>query len=368
MEEDKSLKNILDDDFGRIILKIRKEKNLTQKELADLINVSDRTISKWENGQSVPDLICIKNICKSLGISPSSLVLDKKSNKEKIKSFSSKIISFITIKKVINFIILCLLIVLFIFYLNNRNSITIYKLNMLNKDIYMRDGYVINSKYKNIIVINDLKLNRDDDYDNITVNLYTIVNGDRLLIYTKDSLDDIFIDEYINYNDDISKDIANNISKELILTIVVEKDNNITTYDGNINVNERYQNGVVEKMNNIEAEVDNNSINNKLKELGYEYDKSSNSYYKNIDKYKLSIILDSKLIVIDSLTNDIKSIYNYDSQSIDYIEYDNKKNKTIYLRYTLNDNKKTCKVGKCENNYELIDKILSIYDEIKDIL
>ena len=40
-------------DIGKFIQEVRKEKGLTQKELADLICVSDKTISKWENGESL---------------------------------------------------------------------------------------------------------------------------------------------------------------------------------------------------------------------------------------------------------------------------------------------------------------------------
>lgn len=38
------------DKIGSLILALRKEKNLTQKNLADLLNISDKTISKWERG------------------------------------------------------------------------------------------------------------------------------------------------------------------------------------------------------------------------------------------------------------------------------------------------------------------------------
>lgn len=38
--------------IGKFILKLRKEKNLTQQQLADILKVTDRAISKWENGLS----------------------------------------------------------------------------------------------------------------------------------------------------------------------------------------------------------------------------------------------------------------------------------------------------------------------------
>lgn len=42
--------------IGMLIAKLRKEKGLTQKQLADLMNLSDRTISKWERGAGFPDI------------------------------------------------------------------------------------------------------------------------------------------------------------------------------------------------------------------------------------------------------------------------------------------------------------------------
>jgi transcriptional regulator with XRE-family HTH domain len=38
------------DKVGKLIYNLRKEKNMTQKEIADLMNISDKTISKWERG------------------------------------------------------------------------------------------------------------------------------------------------------------------------------------------------------------------------------------------------------------------------------------------------------------------------------
>ena len=42
--------------IGKFILDLRKEKNMTQNELADKLGITDRAISKWENGRGMPDL------------------------------------------------------------------------------------------------------------------------------------------------------------------------------------------------------------------------------------------------------------------------------------------------------------------------
>lgn len=54
--------------IGKFITQCRKSKGLTQKQLADKLNITDRAISKWENGKSMPDSFIMLNLCKELGI------------------------------------------------------------------------------------------------------------------------------------------------------------------------------------------------------------------------------------------------------------------------------------------------------------
>ena len=49
---------------GELIRKLRIDKGLTQRELAQLINVSDKAVSKWECGNGMPDLSILPNLSK----------------------------------------------------------------------------------------------------------------------------------------------------------------------------------------------------------------------------------------------------------------------------------------------------------------
>ena len=60
---------------GLFIQSIRKEKGLTQKELADRLGVSDKAVSKWETGRSMPDTSLLEPLCKELGISINELLI-----------------------------------------------------------------------------------------------------------------------------------------------------------------------------------------------------------------------------------------------------------------------------------------------------
>lgn len=53
---------------GNLIFSLRKEKGLTQKQLADSMNISDKTISKWERGLGCPDISILAELSEILGI------------------------------------------------------------------------------------------------------------------------------------------------------------------------------------------------------------------------------------------------------------------------------------------------------------
>lgn len=59
---------------GNYILKKRKELGLTQKELAELVEVTDKSVSKWERGNGLPDVSRLKPLCDALKISMNELV------------------------------------------------------------------------------------------------------------------------------------------------------------------------------------------------------------------------------------------------------------------------------------------------------
>lgn len=61
-------------DIGKFIAKCRKDKQLTQAQLAELLNVTDRAVSKWETGKCMPDSSIMLTLCEILGISVNELL------------------------------------------------------------------------------------------------------------------------------------------------------------------------------------------------------------------------------------------------------------------------------------------------------
>ncbi len=64
--------------IGEFIQQSRKAKGFTQKDLGDRIGVSDKTISKWENGNSIPDTSILNELCATLDINVNELLSGEK--------------------------------------------------------------------------------------------------------------------------------------------------------------------------------------------------------------------------------------------------------------------------------------------------
>ncbi len=60
--------------IGKFIAECRKNKNMTQAQLAEKVGVTDRAVSKWENGRSMPDSSIMLELCGELGITVNDLL------------------------------------------------------------------------------------------------------------------------------------------------------------------------------------------------------------------------------------------------------------------------------------------------------
>ena len=64
--------------IGLFIATCRKDKNLTQMQLAEKLNITDRAVSKWETGKSLPDASIMLELCKILEIKVNELLIGEK--------------------------------------------------------------------------------------------------------------------------------------------------------------------------------------------------------------------------------------------------------------------------------------------------
>lgn len=74
---------------GRFISRKRKSKNLTQEQLAEILGVSNKTISKWETGKCMPDYAIVKNLCETLEITVAELMDGEDADQKSVRTYDS---------------------------------------------------------------------------------------------------------------------------------------------------------------------------------------------------------------------------------------------------------------------------------------
>ena len=83
--------------IGKFIAYCRKQKKLTQVELASMLGVSDKSVSKWENGKCMPDLSLFKPLCEILDITINDLMSGEKvDDKEYINTLEENIVNMVS--------------------------------------------------------------------------------------------------------------------------------------------------------------------------------------------------------------------------------------------------------------------------------
>ena len=410
------------DSFANYIINLREKRHLTQKALAEKIKVSDRTISKWENGLTVPDLINIRNICRELGVSANSVVLEKKTLYDYFKDFLH-LLSILwkhIYNNIFKVIFAIIFILLLIYFINNYNSISMYILNSDNDDITFNNGYYIRSKVDTILVIDNIKLKNVDyneETDSLKMELYLLVNGDKVIIYEDDQLEDIFMNELTGYKNTFSKDVNREITKGIYLNITINNtrmyetkitlrknfsnnkliynsyksndeynsdyqkfigtedeiklnENNYGNYNSNfLNSIDGFTNNVTSEVNTFTAEGDND---NKLKDLGYTYDKESDTYTKVDGNKTITYKPQFDLLISKEVIDEIEysTLYYISKHRIYYYGSDTKNTDELLVnfKYYITENLLECVTENCENYQSEIDYILAEYQQILEIL
>ena len=397
-EEKKAMK---DESFAYQINKIREDNNLTQKEFADLLGVSDRTISKWENGLSVPDGISIRKICNQLGISANALVLEKKTLLDYIRYSLKCIGKFLKFlwHNILIIIFIIVFLLLLLFFVNNYNAVNIYTLNYNSGDnISIERGYFIKSKVRSFLLIDNISITKlDYDIKSIDVELYTLVIGEKVIIYESDNLDDIVIEELSDYPSVLKSDIINSMKKNLHLDInIIDTNNENHLYKTNIVLKEYFSNDkliyptyqselnydslptysdnkIITDLNYNNEPLSNDidtinfesDTNDKLESIGYTYNKDTNTYTKTDGIKQIEYKLGNESIVVKYVKNNLDCITYYYINNDRIIFTINKYTESlIYSEYYVSTKNTNCIIGDCENYTSEIDYILKEYQEI----
>lgn len=389
-------------EFANTIYRIRQERKLTQKDLGEIIGVSDRTISKWENGTTVPDLCQIRNICRKLEISPSLLIKSEKIFKDGMTDLKRKV------GKILNYLLhnifligfIIVFILLLLYFINNFNAIKIYNLKFDSENITFENGYFFKTKVTNILVINDIKINKiKNEPKEVEVELYTYVNGDKKVLYNSTTLNNIYLEENKSGTDLLTRDTIESLKKNLHLTIRTKDIDNVEqSYDCKIELVNKFSNNKLSYTQFVkDSKIDVNYLafqnlslfsydknlenietslyslpkrKNSLEDLGYIYDKKNDVYTKvdsdgGIIEYipKMNLI---KYLYIDN--NILKIDINTRLNKINIIITNSNHELLHEIKLSLNENYKKY-LGKFNKNYlDKITYIIGIYNEINRTL
>ena len=209
------------DILGANIAKYRKEKGLTQDKLAELLYVSDKTVSKWETGKSGPDILIISDLADVLGVEVDDLLRGtSKKNKDRC------------VTKWLNIIFICifLFVVCLLMYVK-FNSWNVYDFKSTNENFYV-SGYVVSNNYESRVVINtflsDNYLAKMKDVSYVEMNFY--VNDE--IVYNYQSVEDKnAVDFFLKGVNPISFDTSYIINGKndiedvyIVLTVIVDEE------------------------------------------------------------------------------------------------------------------------------------------------
>ena len=223
------------EEIGRFISKKRKEKNLTQKELADKLFISEKTVSKWETGNGLPEVSNMQPLCDILNITVTDLL--NGGTKE------DKTIEYIKYKdkkdrRILIYVILSALVIIALlitnqiltyrnFYKTNYDKTQVTKLYGSGELFDINDMLVITSPEKTIMVTGKIMVKDNTKVQEESIVGYSIDYEKKHIVSSGGpyiSLMPTVVEELNGYNELFTEESLDNLDKWSI-TIYYKKDN-----------------------------------------------------------------------------------------------------------------------------------------------
>ena len=173
--------------FNDKLLDLRKKKGWSQEELGNELNVSRQTVSKWEAGQTTPELEKLKKLSEIFGITVDSLIDDSDTYEEKVIEVSNKNDINQNEKNSKKRVILKIVILLII------SIITIYLLIVIKRCVILYEVFeVFQNEQKNIseMIVNKTEVTDDNTTisESVIRNYYKFTDGEHSKIYIREDI------------------------------------------------------------------------------------------------------------------------------------------------------------------------------------
>ena len=233
---------------GQLIEKYRKEKNLTQVELADKLGVSKSAISKWENGNNLPDITLLEPLSEILGIDKLLLFTSeyeaKEESNEKTKQVKKK-----DLFKIITIAILFIFSLAFTNYISYKlykhklsileiQETSVYRFYSTDEEYYV-NGYIIFQNGESTILFDQLKYQKKNERSIKekfkSAEMYLSINNKEIITRYREVVDNDINQSLHQLITDNNKDkhvkIQEKELRNLFLRISINKDKSVVTKD-----------------------------------------------------------------------------------------------------------------------------------------
>ena len=213
---------------GEFIKNIRKNNNLTQKELADRLHVTYQAVSKWENGINLPEISIIKELAKEFNVGIEDILEGEEQKKNK-KNYH--------IWGLLLIIIILLVVGIFLFVKHDHNNtFNSTSISTTCKEFRV-SGFMAYDNTKSAISIHKIDYCGEKDnntYEVIKCSLYEKVNNDSKLVTSCKEGNNTTLDEFLNdieiKVDNYEQACKKYSDESLYLDISATKDNKTVTY------------------------------------------------------------------------------------------------------------------------------------------
>ena len=179
--------------IGNLIKQIRKDNNLTQKDLADKLGVTFQAVSKWENGKNIPDIATLKILSDMFNLNIDDILNGTKREIEKRR-----------IKKrnlAIGLLVAIVLVIGAVLVINHNHQIQFKKVTTCDSNIKVTGNVALDAKKNMYISITVLEYENEDKtvYKEIKSTLYESYNENNTKIQDGDKVDNnSTLDEHLS--------------------------------------------------------------------------------------------------------------------------------------------------------------------------
>lgn len=331
---------------GEYLSELRKKKNLTQKDLGDLIHYSDKNISKWEMNKSFPeDEKTLSALAEVLGVTVKDL--ERGGRKPLFETIYFKVI-----------VMLVVLLAVLVSAISLFNKTFVYIIKTDNKDIYIENGnYIINHEYIHFS-INSIDTNSKDEIDSIELFKYNDKSKSPTLVYRTNSFP---IDIYERNN---SKALIRDLTKYPTVLKITYKNN--TELDIKLSfkiVNSKYD--YQEKDKTTLNESDAKTLEEYLTKVGFVSD--SNSYIKVFGENTSIFFNKSTFLKLEIKSSKVRKLYNLsliiNQISLSETDVKNgnvKESESDLLKYKSKD----CYKERCNTEDDYVGYLIFLKDKI----